>query len=81
MFINPAIGEQSTISYTLNLPANITIDLYKAYLTLGTQGDGIYHRELAMRLVDNQPRMARCKRRGQAGLAADRRITGRRLCD
>ncbi len=57
-FINPAAGEKTTISYTLDKPAAVTIELYKASVAISGWGDGIFRRELEMTLLNNQSRPA-----------------------
>ncbi len=57
-FINPAAGEKTTISYTLEKPSAVTIELYKASLAISGWGDGIFRRELQMTLLNNQSRPA-----------------------
>lgn len=53
-FIDPARGEKSVISFEIEEPAAITVDLYKAYVVINGWGDGQYQREFQMTLVDNQ---------------------------
>ncbi|OQX02699.1 MAG: hypothetical protein BWK80_57315 [Desulfobacteraceae bacterium IS3] len=57
-FINPAAGEKTTISYTLDKPSAVTIELYKASVAISGWGDGIFRRELQMTLLNNQSRPA-----------------------
>ena len=58
VFINPAMGDESIISYELDRPANITIEIYRAYVTIDGYGNGDFQRDFQMTLLDNQPRPA-----------------------
>ena len=51
-FINPFIGDTTTLHYTLDRDAEVTIDLYRCYVVIGDYGDGAYGREFIMNLVN-----------------------------
>lgn len=58
IFFTPANGETAAISYRLAEPSNVTVELYKAYIALNRRGEGEFHREFHMTLMDNQSRAA-----------------------
>ncbi len=59
VFINPAAGEVCSIKYILDKPANVTIDIYRVYLTIGNQGDGKFQKESEpLTIINNESRPA-----------------------
>lgn len=58
VFINPSMGEKCTIRYRLEADSNVTVELYRTYVAIGSQGEGHFQREFKMKLVNNQPRSA-----------------------
>ena len=58
MFIYPADGEQSTISFRLDKAARVTVSLYKAFVSIDGWGNGIFQKELLMTLLNNESRNA-----------------------
>ncbi len=52
-FINPSLGQTSTLTYTLDRTANVTIELYRTFVTIGGGGDGVFGREYIGNLITN----------------------------
>ncbi|MBP9854974.1 MAG: right-handed parallel beta-helix repeat-containing protein, partial [Candidatus Omnitrophica bacterium] len=52
-FINPSLGQTSTLTYTLDRAANVTIELYRTFVTIGGGGDGVFGREYIGNLITN----------------------------
>ncbi len=58
VFITPANGDKTTISYKLDEPAEVTVEIYEAYLEIDGKGSGDFRRDFFMTLVDSQSRPA-----------------------
>ena len=58
VFINPALDQQSVISFELDRAADVTLELYRAFVTIDGYGDGHYQREFQMIFKDSQPKPA-----------------------
>ncbi|MCD4722384.1 MAG: right-handed parallel beta-helix repeat-containing protein [Desulfobacula sp.] len=54
-FINPANNDSSLISFHLDVPLNITIELYKAMMIIDQFGDGTFERAYLMTLMEMKP--------------------------
>ncbi len=57
-FISSSKNEKSAIQYTLAESANVTIDIYRTYVTIDGWGNGQFQREFVMTLLDSRPRAA-----------------------
>jgi parallel beta-helix repeat protein len=57
-FITPFAGEQTVISYTLTEDTLVTIEIYRAFITLDGKAVATYQREFFMTLADRQSKTA-----------------------
>ncbi len=57
-FINPAQNEISTLSFTLDRAANVTIEVYRIGVNIGLYGDGTFFREYQFNLINNVAKTA-----------------------
>ncbi len=58
IFINPAQGQTAAISFTLDRPANVTVEVYNVGVTIGGYGDGTFYRQYQFILINNAPKPA-----------------------
>lgn len=59
-FIDPSLGEISTLAFTLDRAANVTIEVYRLGVTVdvGNIGEGYYFREFLFNLITDVPKSA-----------------------